>query len=176
MDTTKGGATPVLYARRCAAKQLKTALEASGRIDGDHRMGAADPAAFATSWTRSEAEASTCSSDECICIPVTNTCLKEYQEWHKNNVLDHIDRDGDDWKRLVVASGRQRCMASASASARAKQGGGGRRRRRHDDGENDESLKQCKPTLTEQALLEMVQQFNSSGLEMITVSSYHELR
>ena len=122
MDTTieAGATTPVLYAKRYAAKQLKTALEASGRIDVDHRMGAADPAAFASSFTSTEMEGATCSSDECICIPVTNTCLKEYEEWHESG-SDEIENGGCDWKQLVVASGRQYCMASASASARAKQ-------------------------------------------------------
>lgn len=165
MDTTTTDDTPVLYAKRCAAKQLKTALEASGRIDVDHRMGAADPAAFVSSSTRSEMEGAPCSSDECISIPVTNTCLKEYEEWHESG-SNEIENDGCDWKRLVVASGRQHCMASASASARAKQGGG-RRRRRQDDASNTngQDQQQYEPTLTQQAIIEMVQQLNPSGFE-----------
>ena len=168
MDTTieADATTPVLYAKRYAAKQLKKALEASGRIDVDHRMGAADPAAFASSFTSTEMEGATCSSDECICIPVTNTCLKEYEEWHESG-SDEIENDGCDWKQLVVASGRQHCMASASASARAKQGGGPRRRRRQDEASTTGGQDQLKyePTLTQQAVIEMVQQLNPSGFE-----------
>ena len=168
MDTTieAGATTPVLYAERYAAKQLKTALEASGRIDVDHRMGAADPDAFASSSTRSEMVGSTCSSDECICIPVTNACLKEYEEWHESG-SDEIENGGCDWKQFVVASGRQHCMASASASARAKQGGGPRRRRRQDEASTTGGQDQLKyePTLTQLAVIEMVQQLNPSGFE-----------
>lgn len=168
MDTTieAGATTPVLYAKRYAAKQLKTALEASGRIDVDHRMGAADPAAFASSFTSTEMEGATCSSDECICIPVTNTCLKEYEEWHESG-SGEVENSGCDWKRLVVASGRQHCMASASASARAKQGGGPRRRRRQDEASNTDGQdqQQYEPALTQQAVIEMVQQLNPTGCE-----------
>ena len=163
MDTTNEAATPVLYAKRCAAKQLKTALEVSGGIDVDHRMGAADPAAFASSFTSTEMVGSTCSSEECICIPVTNTCLKEYEEWRESG-SNCIDEEGCDWKRLVVASGQQHCMASASASARAKQGG--RRKRQVEAANTDgQAQQQYEPTLTQKAIIEMVQQLNPSRFE-----------
>ncbi len=160
MDATTNEATPVLYARRCLAKQLKTALEAAGRIDGNYRMGAADPSAFSASTpspTRNNEKAGR-AAEECICVPVTDSCLKEYEEWcvHVSEEgdtdlpLTSDDENGCDWKRLVVASGRQHCMPSASATARAKQGG--RRRRRQ----------QYEPTLTQKAIIEMVKQLNPS--------------
>ena len=163
-DATTNEATPVLYARRRVAKQLKTALEAAGRIDGDYRMGAADPSAFSVSTPsptrmRNEKAGRAGAAEECIFVPVTDSCLKEYEEWcvhvseegGTDSPPTSDDENGCDWKRLVVASGRQHCMPSASATARAKQGG--RRRRRQ----------QYEPTLTQKAIIEMVKELNPSG-------------
>lgn len=159
---------PVLFVQRRDAKQLKNALEAASLIDEDRRMGSADPVAYSqSSCTCSSIDEP--SSDECICIPVLEECINEYEECHARVDASKVyDTNVSEWMNLVVKSGRQYCTPSASAMAKSSQGGSRRRRRQYNstsekkDGSNSNQKAGKELTMLQEALVEMMLQHVSS--------------
>jgi len=154
---------PVLFVQRRDAKQLKNALEAASLIDEDRRMGSADPVAYSqSSCTHSSMDEPP--SDECICIPVLEECINEYEECHARVDASKVDdANVSEWTNLVVKSGRQFCTPSASALAKSSQGGSRRRRRQYtstsektDGGSNSHLKAGKKLTMLQEALVEMM--------------------